>query len=73
MSIKYEIKRHIGYVRPVNTAGWTRELNVVSWNDGEARYDLRDWSENHEKMSRGMTFTFEEALQLKKLLEEEMP
>lgn len=37
--------------------GWTTELNMVSWNGREAKYDLREWSPDHTKMSKGKTFT----------------
>lgn len=66
--IKYEIVETIGILSE-NSKGWTKELNLVSWNDREPKYDLREWSPDHEKMSKGLTFTLEEAKQLKELLE----
>ena len=48
------------------TCIWTKELNLVSWNDRPAKYDIRDWDENHEKMSRGITLSEDE---LQKLVE----
>ncbi len=41
--IKYEIVRKIGVVSKAGS-GWAKELNLISWNDREPKYDLRDWS-----------------------------
>ncbi len=65
--IKFEIVEHIG-VLSEGARGWTKELNRVSWNGGAAKYDLRDWSPEHAKMGKGITFTEEEAKKLKELL-----
>ena len=50
--IKYEIKESYG-VLSVSSKGWQKELNLVSWNDREPKYDLRDWDSYHTKMSKG--------------------
>lgn len=34
----------------------------------EPKYDLRDWSPDHQKMGKGVTLTGEELLALKTLL-----
>ena len=49
-------------------SGWAKELNLISWNDREAKYDLRDWSADHEKMGKGVTLSVEE-LRLRTLRE----
>ena len=56
--INYEIKEHIGIISE-NKNGWTKELNLVSWNDNDPKYDIRDWNPTHDKMSRGITLTYE--------------
>ena len=56
----FEIQEHLGVLRTSNS-GWRKEMNVVSWNGKPAKYDLRDWSEDHKKMSKGITLTREEA------------
>ena len=61
--VLFDIQETIGILRKSNT-GWTRELNVVSWNGGTPRFDIRDWDPLHEKMSRGITFTKAEADQI---------
>ena len=65
--IKYEITREIGTLSE-STKGWTKELNMVSWNDGAAKYDIRDWAPGHEKMGKGVTLTEQEARELYELL-----
>ncbi len=65
--IKYEIVKKIG-VLSKSASGWAKELNLISWNDREAKYDLRDWSADGEKMGKGVTLTKEELLALKELL-----
>ncbi len=58
--MKFEIKENIG-VLSENAKGWTKELNLVSWNDAIPKYDIRDWSPDHEKMGKGVTLTEDEA------------
>ena len=65
--IKFEIEKHIGILGDT-ARGWTKELNLVSWNDKPAKYDIRDWSPDHEKMSKGITFTADELAELKNVL-----
>lgn len=48
--------------------GWTKELNKISWNGGEPKYDIRDWAPEHEKMGKGVTLTHNEAEKLSALL-----
>lgn len=66
-NIEYEIIEEIG-VLSENARGWRKELNRISWNGRPAKYDIRDWAEDHEKMGKGITLTDEEAEALKKLL-----
>ena len=65
--IKYEIVEEIG-VLSESSKGWRKELNLVSWNGAAAKYDIRDWAPDHEKMGKGVTLTKEEAEKLKELL-----
>lgn len=57
--IKYEIVEEIK-VLSENSNGWTKELNLVSWNGGKPKYDIRDWSPDKERMAKGITLTEEE-------------
>lgn len=65
--IKYEITKNIGALSE-NAKGWVKELNLVSWNDRAPKYDIREWSPEHDKMGKGVTLTQEELVELKKLL-----
>ncbi len=65
--IKYEIVKAIG-VLSKSASGWSKELNLISWNDREPKFDLRDWSADHEKMGKGLTLTKEELIALRELL-----
>lgn len=65
--IKYEITQNLGTLSE-SAKGWYKELNLVSWNDREPKYDIRDWSPDHEKMGKGVTLTKDELSQLKSLL-----
>ena len=62
--LKFEIKEHIGTVSE-SSKGWTKELNIVSWNGANPKFDLRDWAPEHEKMGKGLTFTNEELKNLR--------
>ncbi len=64
--IKYEITKELGVISE-NAKGWTRELNMVSWNDHEPKFDIRDWSPDHTRMSKGISLTEEEMQQLVEL------
>ena len=66
---RYEIVEELGVISE-NRSGWTRELNLVSWNGGEPKYDLRDWAPEHEKMGKGISMTKDEVVELLQLLEE---
>lgn len=65
--LKYEITESIG-VLSENAKGWTKELNMVSWNEHEAKYDIREWSPDHSRMGKGVTLTPDELATLKDLL-----
>lgn len=65
--IKFEIIEQLG-VLSEGTKGWKKELNLISWGERDAKYDLRDWDENHEKMTKGLTLTSEEIIKLRDIL-----
>ena len=52
--VTFEITEHLGVIAAYST-GWKKELNIVSWNGGAPKYDIRDWDPEHEHMSRGIT------------------
>ena len=67
MDLKYNIVKEFGVVSDKNNS-WTKELNLISWNDREPVYHIRSWSGNHERMGKGITLTANELRNLKDLL-----
>lgn len=67
--IKFEIKENMG-VLSASSKGWTKELNLISWNAKEPKYDLREWDPAHEKMGKGVTLTVDELKKLRAILNE---
>ena len=66
---QYEIVEELG-VLSTGPKGWTKELNLISWNGREPKYDIRDWAPKHAKMGKGVTLSDEEIEALNKLLSE---
>lgn len=64
---KFEIVKEFGVISEGH-AGWRKELNLVSWNGGAPKYDIRDWAPGHEKMGKGVTLTSQELIELNKLI-----
>ena len=62
--IKFEITDHLATLS-TSPKGWTKELNLVSWNGAAAKYDIRDWSPDHNKMGKGVTLSVDEMRELK--------
>ena len=65
--IKYDIVEELG-VLSESAKGWTKELNLISWNGETPKYDIRDWAPEHEKIGKGVTLCEEEAKKLAELL-----
>ena len=66
---KYEITKRLGVLSEAAN-GWQRQFNMVSWNDRDPKFDIRDWSADGTKMSKGISLTPEELSILKGLLED---
>ena len=69
--IKFKITKHIGAIGD-GSKGWAKELNMVSWNDRPEKFDIREWSPDHEKMGKGVTLNADEAKALARLLSKEV-
>ena len=69
--IQYEIIKEIA-VLSTSESGYTKEINLISWNGNEPKYDIRSFSPNHEKCGKGITLTADEAAALLKALQEEL-
>lgn len=68
---KYEIINNIGIVSE-RTTGWKKELNRISWNGKEPKYDIREWAPDHKKMGKGITLSEEELRLLKTIIDDEI-
>ena len=64
---KFDIVEHLGVISE-NSKGWTKELNLVSWNGARPKFDLRDWAKKKKKMGKGITLSNEEFEALKDLM-----
>ncbi|KAF5040084.1 hypothetical protein SDC9_79809 [bioreactor metagenome] len=64
---KYEIVEEIAVISE-SSRGWSKELNLISWNERDPKYDLREWSPEHEKMGKGITLSAEELKTLRDAL-----
>ena len=65
--IKFEIIETLGILSE-SPKGWTKELNLISWNERKPKYDLRDWDPEHEKMGKGVTLSVDELKKLRDIL-----
>ncbi|MBP3385464.1 MAG: YdbC family protein [Candidatus Methanomethylophilaceae archaeon] len=68
VEFKYEVVEKIA-VLSESSKGWTKELNLISWNDRDPKYDIREWSPDGTKMGKGITLSDEEVAVLKKALD----
>ncbi len=67
--LSFEIIECLGRLSS-SPSGWTKELNLISWNGDTPKYDIRQWSPDHTKMGKGITLSLEEAEELKEILEQ---
>lgn len=67
--ITYDIVKEYGSLSEPGKS-WSKELNLISWNNRDPKYDLRDWAPEHEKMGKGITLTEDELRALRDLLNE---
>ncbi|MBQ3034218.1 MAG: hypothetical protein IJD28_07540 [Deferribacterales bacterium] len=65
--IKYEVVTRFG-VLGESARGWKKEINFIKWNDRDAKYDIREWSPEGDRMGKGITLSKEEAAKLKEIL-----
>ena len=64
---RYDIVEQLGVISE-SSNGWSRELNYISWNGRDPKYDIRDWAPGNEKMGKGISLSLEAAKALKELL-----
>lgn len=51
----YNIVRNLAVLS--QRGNWNLELNLISWGGRPATYDLRKWSPDHSKMSKGISLS----------------
>lgn len=69
---KYEILDNVGVFFDSKN-GWTKEINIISWNGADGKVDIRSWSPDHSRMGKGISLTVEEFKALKELMNEINP
>ncbi len=69
--IQYEIVKEVA-VLSASDSGYTKEINFISWNGNEPKYDIRSFSTNRKKCGKGITLTADEAAALLKALQKEI-
>ena len=69
--LEFEIVSQIGTIS-TSESGWSLELNMVSWNGKEPKYDLRPWSPDHTRMGKGITLTESDIIALTAILTEKV-
>lgn len=69
--LKFEIINNIGVISEKNK-GWKLELNIISWNGNEPKYDIRAWGPEHNSMGKGITLTNDEIISLYEILSKEV-
>jgi len=65
--VTFKIVENVGVMATYENA-WSKEVNIVEWNGGNAKFDIRDWDPTHERMRKGITLRRDEALELAKIL-----
>ena len=68
-NITFEIKQRLAVLSENPKTKWTKEVNIVSWNNGPAKLDIREWNPEHDRMSRGLALKEDEARALRVALD----
>ncbi len=65
----YEIVKNIATLSTAAN-GWSRQVNLISWNGRDPKYDIRDWAPDGSKMGKGISLSTEELIMLKEILDD---
>ena len=65
--VRFDLMERIGVLSRKDN-GWTREVNIVAWNDGPGKVDIREWDPDHKRMTKGVTLFEDEAERLTEVL-----
>ena len=66
--VTFEIVEALGVLSENKETGWNLECNVVSWNDGTAKVEIRPWNTDHSRCGKGIRLTDDEAQKLGEIL-----
>ncbi|MDT2732519.1 PC4/YdbC family ssDNA-binding protein [Streptococcus parauberis] len=67
--IQFEIIKQIATLS-ISETNWRKELNIVSWNKAEPKYDIRSWKDDHSRVCKGITLFEDEMLKLTKTIKQ---
>ena len=65
--VRFDLMERIGVLSRKEN-GWAREVNIVAWNDGPGKVDIREWDPDHKRMTKGVTLFEDEAERLAEVL-----
>jgi len=68
LDAKFETKETIDIISE-SSNGWLKELNLISWNGDEPKYDIREWNSSHNRTGSGITLSKKELKKLIAILE----
>lgn len=64
-SKNYEIKENVlSLPKKKETDVYHTELNLISWYGKDPKIDIRGWSDDHEKMTKGISLTEDEFIRI---------
>jgi len=66
--ISVEILEELGDLSTASN-GWKKQLTYTSWNGRSPKFDLRSWDADHNSMTKGLTLTKEELMNLRDVLD----
>lgn len=66
--VSFEIIEELGVLSTNKETGWSVEVNVVSWNGGAPKVEVRPWAPEHKSCAKGIRLTDSEAELLGKIL-----
>ncbi|MBC5689748.1 hypothetical protein H8S37_12555 [Mediterraneibacter sp. NSJ-55] len=65
MKPSFEIKHNLLTLpKEKETDVYHKELNLISWYGKEEKLDIRGWSDDHEKMTKGISLTEDEFIKI---------
>lgn len=62
--LDYNIVEYGAKISKTSDKGWSTEMNKVSWNGRDAKWELRPWDSEHTKCGKGYVFKNEEEMSL---------